>query len=46
MWGLVHSALNEVSFQPGLMAKASRNVDGRAGKVESGRHRAASGKAY
>lgn len=45
MWGLVHSASNEVSSQPGLVGKASRNVDGRAGEVKSGRERAASDKA-
>jgi hypothetical protein len=44
MWGVVHSALDEVG-QPGLVGKASRNVNGCAREVESGGHRATSDQA-
>jgi len=42
MRGLVHSALDEASFQPGLLGKASGNIDGCAGEVYTGCHRTTS----
>jgi hypothetical protein len=40
--GLVHSPLNEVSLQPGLLGKASRDIERYAREIEPSCHRAAS----
>jgi hypothetical protein len=42
MRGLVHSPLNEVSLQPGLLGKASRDIERYAREIEPSCHRAAS----
>jgi hypothetical protein len=44
LWSLVNGPLNEVGFQAGLVGKAPREIERRAGEIEPGHHGAATHK--